>query len=401
MNQKPAPTDRTDTNGQAVLQAAMRLVAADGLKGLSLRPLAEQLGSTVSALTHRFGLKDELLGRLIETAMSRDAEFLDRWLRVIRELDVREGALMADLADAVLTDMVGSEALSTRFYCELLQGVVSRPEIAPLIAAWSHQRLGFWLAAAEGLNTPLLGEALHAFSTEEAAHGLALGDIAAYRWLRRLNLRRLCCGLFPPRGSTDLQQFQVFHAALGDFAAQSDRQGEPAMTEWQASAARHISMLIIAEGADAVTHRAIAARAGVPNSTLAHHFPRREDLLRAGLADMVDRVRRVNDPSQPSELVFDMTTLEVSRATFAFSLAAVNMPALKGKAADMRRRRGENFVVHLNRSRADRPVDVLSAQALSLTGMGRWMLDAVLDPGPDADALGFVDRLHGAALSAE
>lgn len=400
MSPKSAPADRTDANAQAVLHAAMTLVAANGLKGLSLRPLADQLGSTVSALTHRFGLKDELLATLIDTAMTQDVAFLDRWLQLIRDLDVRDGVLMADLADAVLNDMAGPEALRTRFYCELLQGVVSRPEIAPLVAAWSRRRLGFWLAATEKLHKPDLGEALHAFSTEEAAHGLALGDIAAYRWLRRLSLHRLCCGLFPTEGSTDLQQFQVFHAALGDLVAQSQQQGEPAMTEWQKNAASHISMLIIAEGADAVTHRAIAARAGIPNSTLAHHFPRREDLLRAGLADIVERVRQLNDAAaRPSERTFDMTSLEVSRATFAISLAATNMPELKAQAADMRRRRGENYVVHLNRKAEGRSIDVLSAQALSVTGMGRWVLDAVLDPAPNAAALALVDRLYAAARS--
>src|ERR1700761_2519543 len=115
MSPKPASADRTDANTHAVLHAAMTLVAADGLKGLSLRPLADQLGSTVSALTHRFGLKDELLATLIDTAMTQDGAFLDRWLELIQNLDVRDGALMADLADAILNDMAGPEALRTRF----------------------------------------------------------------------------------------------------------------------------------------------------------------------------------------------------------------------------------------------------------------------------------------------
>ncbi|MGH1559788.1 TetR family transcriptional regulator [Caulobacter segnis] len=88
------------------------------------------------------------------------------------------------------------------------------------------------------------------------------------------------------------RQYQVFREALGELFDDPARPATPSLTEWQAKAAPHISAVIIAEGADAVTHRAIAARAGVANSTLAYHFPRQEDLLRAGAVDMVARARQ-------------------------------------------------------------------------------------------------------------
>lgn len=393
-------TAHEDTGLESVLHAAMTLVAANGLKGLSLRPLAEQLGTTVSALTHRFGLKDALLSALIGAAREQDRAFLDIWLARVRALEVRDGGQMALLADAILADMVGPEALRSRFYCELLQGMPSRPELLTPIVAWQQQRLAFWHAATERLGLPDLGAFLHAFSTDETAHGLAIGDLAAYRWLRRLCLHRLCAGLVPARGATDLREFMVFHDALGELNGDLSRYRPPPMSEWQAKAAHHISATIISDGADAVTHRAIAARAGLPNSTLAYHFPRQEDLVMAGLNDIILRMQRVVETSTQgaNEPDYDLSSVEVARATFAVALAATRAPMLKGFAADMRRRRGENFLILLNRDLgADSPYDLLSAQTISMTGIGQLLLDGVRDAGSATFTL--ADRLRATAFA--
>lgn len=395
-------TSRSEADIEPVLHAAMTLVAAGGLKALSLRPLADQLGSTVSALTHRFGHKEALLGRLIDAAHAQDGAFLDSWLARARALDVHDGALLADLADAVLADMAGSESLRTQFYCELLQGVASRPEITAPLAAWCARRLFFWSATSEALGHADLGDVLHAYSTDEAAHGLALGALAGYRWLRRLNLQRLCDGLTAAPDSADLRQFSVFHAALGDVPEPAEPYRTPQMSEWQASAAHHISALILAEGADAVTHRAVAARAGLANSSLAHHFPRQEDLLLAGLHDIIGRMQGAvyGTASSMAAPGRGFTRTELPRATFAIALATTRIPGLAAFAADMRRRRGENYLVHLSSLAPGRELfDLLSAQAISMVANGQLVLDAALPPRADAPPSRLAERLQTAALA--
>lgn len=387
---------------KTMLQAALGLVAADGLRGLSLRSLAELIGASAPALIRRFGGKDALVERLIEAAIAEEGAFLDQWVARIRDLDVRDGARLVEVADAVLSDLAGPEALRTQFYCELLQALPSRPELAEAVAAWSDRRLAFWRAATGGLAPSEMPDILHAFSIGEAAYGLALGDLAAYRWLRRLSLRRLCCGLIPSDTAQDMREYAVFRAALGDLLDAPDQATAAPMTDWQASVAGCISSLIIAEGADAVTHRAIAARAGLANSTLAYHFPRQEDLLRAGVADIVDRVHRATaPPSNEAAPDFQLTAIESARATFAIALVATRMPGLKGIAADLRRRRGENSVGYLERQLGEPVFDVVSAQAMSLTGMGRLTLDGVLDPASNnAASFELTDRMRKAALAA-
>lgn len=390
---------KTAADLQPVLRAALRLVAADGLKGLSLRPLAEQLGTTAPALIRRFGSKDELVAVLVEVAIAEDAAFLDSWLARIRALEVRDGAVMVEVADAVLSDLAGPEAPRTRFYCELLQAGASRPEIAAVVAAWSSRRLAFWTAATEGLDLAEAGEILHGFSIGEAAYSLVLDDVAAYRWLRRLNLRRLCCGLIPADATRDLRQYAVFRAALDDLFG--DQDASAPMTEWQAKAAGRISELIIAEGADAVTHRAIAARAGLANSTLAYHFPRQEDLLRAGLDDIVVRVRRATgNAASDAPPDFNLTAVQSGRATFALALAAARMPSLKAVAADLRRQRGENSVFYYERQLGERVFDVVACQAISLTAMGWFALEGLLAPTASGGfGFGLTERMREAALA--
>jgi DNA-binding transcriptional regulator YbjK len=396
-------TNRADTGIQTVLHAAMTLVAAHGVRGLSLRPLAEQLDTTVSALSHRFGLKDALLASLIDAAREADSIFFGSWFARIREIEVRDGALLADFADTILSEMVGREALRTQFYCELVQSSASRPEVDALFAPWREQRLTFWRAASEGLDRAELGDMLHAFSTDESAYGLAIGDLGAYRWLRRLNLHRLCCGLAATADGADMRRFAMLHAALGELPGPPVRLEASAMSEWQAKAAPHIAALIITEGADAVTHRAAAARAGVANSTLAYHFPRQEDLLKAGLSDIIARLGVfMNTPSPaPDVQSYEMTTVEIARATYAVALATTRMPDLRAIAADMRRRRGENLLIRFNRQVTGiSPFDLLSAQAISITGIGKLMLDAELDPAPDAAAFQLAERMAAGVMAA-
>jgi AcrR family transcriptional regulator len=399
-------TLRSETDIQPVLRAALALVETGGLRGLSLRPLAERMGTTVSALSHRFGLKDELLAAVIDAARETDGALLDGWLKRIEALAPLDGALLADLVDLLLDEMAGPYAALNRFYCELMQAAPTRPEVAAAFAAWRARRLAFWRAAAGARqHTELgaeLGDVLHAFSADEVAHGLAIGDLSAYRWLRRLGLRRLCGAVVAAPGVNDLAQFAVCHAALGALMDGPDGYQPAPLTDWQAKVAGHISSLIITEGADAVTHRAIAARAGVASSTLAYHFPRQEDLLQAGLEAIIARLHgRVYRPHGVDLDAEDLSSVEIARATFAVALAVGRAPGLKACAADMRRRRGENYMIILNRQTAGEPVfDLLSGQALSITGIGQIMLDGLLDGASGAIDRTLIDKLQAVALAA-
>jgi DNA-binding transcriptional regulator YbjK len=384
---------KTDIETGRLLQAAMELVSANGLRAFTLRPLAAKLETTVSALTYRWGAKGALVTRVIEAACAEDVAFLDIWLARIQAVSQPVSGLFADLIDTVFDDLAGAHVLRQQFYCELLQGAISRPDVVAPLQSWMDRRLSFWVSASQHLGRPDLAKALHAYCTDEAAHGLALGDQPAYRWLRRLCLRRLCAGAAPDAGA-DLELFAAFYGALGEATPSTDERYASSSREGvRGRAARHISTLIIREGADAVTHRGVAAEAGLPSSTLSYHFPRQEDLLRAGLEDIIVRLQSAADsaPDGPLTGAAEQTQAEMVRATFAVALAATRMPNLKSFAADMRRRRGENLHKLVNRhAPADAKIDRLTAQSMAIEGIGAILLSGVtalsVEPARAADA---------------
>ena len=386
-----------------VLQAALALVEEDGLKALTLRPLAERLGVTVSALSYRFGRKDDLVAALVSAATHEEARRSELWLSRLAAMGRLDGGVLADFADAVLDEWAGRRRTLCLFFCELLQGAASRPEIHAPLQTWKARRLEFWRVATAPLGGPELAEALHAYSADEAAHGLVLGDDAAYRWLRRLSLRRLCLGLAPAEPGAEEEMFAVLQAGLGDLLLGArERYKTPPMGEWQAAVAAHAAALIISAGAEAVTHRAVAEAAGAPPSTLAYRFPRQEDLLKAGLEHIISRLQgRVDDLPAGGSPTADATKVEIARGTFAVALAATRIANLRGFAADMRRRRGENYYAYLAREAGGAPpLDRLAAQLLSIVAIGQVMLDGELGVRGAQAGAELIARLQGQAARA-
>ena len=66
------------------------------------------------------------------------------------------------------------------------------------------------------------------------------------------------------------------------------------------------TQVIVADGVDHLTHRAVAAAAGVPIARISYHFPRIDDLLMSAatgyLAAFDERLRRSAESARASEL---------------------------------------------------------------------------------------------------
>jgi len=368
-----------------ILEQALSLVAENGLDALTLRPLAQRLDVSVSSLTHRFGSKEALLAQLIAEARASEAETLSQWRARLSGADVFSPDALAESIDAILSELATAHARRSLFYCELVQISGPQPALWPLIAPWIEDRQTFWNALAARVHPQpayALGVMLHAYVTDELAHALALERFADYGRLRRLGLKRLCGGL---RGVDDARADQmsgdevlaahciaVLGALPGDIAVDHDA---PPPKGVAAQLVGHISDLIVGEGAGAVTHRAVAARAGVASSTLAYHFRTQEDLIRAGLEDIIRRMTgdvKTLVSGGDVRMTNPYSAVEIARATFAIALWATRRPAMLACAADMRRLRGINLHKVLTRRLSG--LDPLAAQAMSATGMGNLML---------------------------
>jgi AcrR family transcriptional regulator len=296
------------------------------------------------------------------------------------------GDSLAELADLQLETWAQTAPQAQVFWSELIQASAIQPAIALALAPWIAQQQAFWRHLAEathcGDHAALIAQALFGFSIDERAHGTALQSIPAYRRLRRLCLVRLCHLDFAGRGRDDQRAiFGHLVARLGDFddTIRIDRDDAAPAGIKDVGLAVVAARVLVCEGASELTHRAVAARANVPTSTLAYHFRTREDLLKGAMQAIILSLKNAMFVRDADPLFADGEApgYLIARSTFALALEASRTPHLVASAADMRRKRGVNLVHHLNAGLPrDRQVDALGAQVLSVAVTGQMMVDA-------------------------
>jgi AcrR family transcriptional regulator len=172
---------------QRLLDAAIDYVAGHGLTDLSLRRLAEELGTSHRMLIHHFGSKDGL------------------WVAIVREVERRQIAAVAD----VVPDRAVSFAEATRAWWRH----ISDP------ALWPNERLFF----------EVYGQALHG-----RAPAVELLDGVIDSWLEPAAAAAVQLGL-PPEQARPFARLgiAVTRGLLLDLLATGDRDAaDAAMEHW-------------------------------------------------------------------------------------------------------------------------------------------------------------------------
>jgi AcrR family transcriptional regulator len=162
---------RGDSTRRAILGRAMQIASAEGLEGLSLARLAEELGMSKSGLFAHFGSKEELQ---LSTLRAARAVFSKRAVEPAH--DIPEGiARLRVLLEAWLVEYVGGDAFEGGcLFMEAAAEFDNRPgAVRDLVA----ETMGMWLALLEaqarvalangelkqGVNPERLAWELHAF----------------------------------------------------------------------------------------------------------------------------------------------------------------------------------------------------------------------------------------------
>ncbi|USX24429.1 TetR/AcrR family transcriptional regulator [Oxalobacteraceae bacterium OTU3CINTB1] len=369
-----------------LLAAACGIVAQDGWAGLALRPLAERLNVSVTVLSNHYGTRADVVAAVCRTAHAKEQGVFAGWRATLAKLDTLSPALAADLADTILQELAVRHRDFSLLFLEILQSGGWDEPLRAAFLPWLDERMGFWaqLGARAGLSTALTDSGwLGGYFVDELAFSISLDQQPAYRMLRRLCLRRLFSGV--SASAATIAEDDAIFAAL--FDELDYREGEVAVghgvdvpADWPGKAARACAIALTERGVGALTHRAIAAEAGVPHTTLIYRFATQQDLVVAGLEFIISHVLRAVDEGALSG---DLTAapdrmnnlgdhgLDVGRATFALAIAAARMPRLAPSAADMRRRRGINLVKILRRVSPTLPgIDMLAAQIASVGLIG-------------------------------
>lgn len=365
-----------------MLAAASRIVAAEGLAGLSLRPLAQALGVSVTVLSNHYGARADVIAAICRAAREHDTQCLDHWRRLLAGLGSLPPSIAADMAEAILDDLATEQRSLSVLYLETLHACTWDAALRPAFEPWAAERRAFWheFAQRAGLAPALLECSWwQGYVVAELAYSVALNTVSSYRMLRRVCLQRLCAG--GAAAAQDETSTVLFSLLTEQMQHREDGlAGEPATgrsPEWTVQAARACGIRLAEQGASGLTHRAIAADIGVPHTTLSYRFPTQYDLMVAGLESIAAHILLAVDAGNLTELqrlrvAGDGKKLDLARANFAVAIAAARMPELKDYTAGMRSRRGNNLgKVFEQYMPGARGIDGLCAQVVSmgLTGL--------------------------------
>ena len=270
------------------LDLALDLIVQSGLKGLSLRSLAQKAGISASLLNYRYGSRDALARQALTKACARSADAWTGRTATFLAEDITPADLPA-IFDAIVLETVvsGHREAMAAWICQakavrygLYQDIASQWH-ADCTAFWKAilARAGLADELAPGVCAVLIGACRIGLITRPTPAASAWLHDVVQRISDRL-LRRPA-----QRPGDSLWRAQIERNLLADQpAAPPDSTSTPDRIIDAAAA------LISESGPDALTHRAIAERAGVSLSSTTHHFRSLEEILLNTFRAIYDRL---------------------------------------------------------------------------------------------------------------
>jgi TetR/AcrR family transcriptional regulator, regulator of biofilm formation and stress response len=138
VERKRTPTRRRRPRGkndpgrrERITRAAIDVVAANGVEGLTHRAVAAAAGVPLGSTTYYFATLDDLLASAVEIAMSETEERLARWSKEIPTAS----ELVPELT-RLLHEVTSASRESLIVEYELYLAALRRPALAPLSLAW-------------------------------------------------------------------------------------------------------------------------------------------------------------------------------------------------------------------------------------------------------------------------
>lgn len=136
----PAPQSKYGTGKEALLRAAVGVVAAKGLRGLTYRSVAEAAGVNNTLVAHHFGSRDALIAAALDWAAEQS----------ISASRLREAAALGHSFTESLLELLLAEPELQVFQYEMVLEARRRPELAEAVSALYENYVS---ALAEGLSS--------------------------------------------------------------------------------------------------------------------------------------------------------------------------------------------------------------------------------------------------------
>ncbi|XMN09791.1 TetR/AcrR family transcriptional regulator [Streptomyces griseobrunneus] len=122
-----------------IIDAALRVIAADGIAGLSHRTVAAEADVPLGSTTYHFGSLDELLTAALRRSNENFAQALRDSDAFAREPAARgTGPGLADELTRVLGEWFAGERGAIELEYELYLAALRRPALRPVAAEWTE-----------------------------------------------------------------------------------------------------------------------------------------------------------------------------------------------------------------------------------------------------------------------
>lgn len=121
----PAPPSKYGTGKEALLRAAVAVVAAKGLRGLTYRSVAEAAGVNNTLVAHHFGSRDALIAAALDWAAEQS----------ISASKLRDAAALGHSFTESLLELLLAEPELQVFQYEMILEARRRPELAAAVSA--------------------------------------------------------------------------------------------------------------------------------------------------------------------------------------------------------------------------------------------------------------------------
>lgn len=326
---------------ERLVSAAADVIAANGLAFLSARTVAASASVAPSAVNYNFGGIDDLASAAFEWASGETDRLLVLAGQELNDLPHGPDGFCAALEHVLDLWTLGPARRLAFLYQERQ---LAAPYHGGLAQRWTHRWRNFFVAVAARFGLPERSGALaHAFFESEGLYGLsrwspALERMAGRELLDAFGATWLGATPSPPRGA--LVHIERMLKAISP----------PTLTDAAARIADAALDVVEHGGLSALTHRAVATKAGVTAGAVAYHFRTAPDLVSAALHAQHRRAvapASACDEDEPPSAVTDLhglvrdalpldaapTPLAMRRALF---LAAVRRTDLAPAAARIR-----------------------------------------------------------------
>lgn len=383
-----------------LIEATIRLAAEQGTSALSSRSLAGAAGVSTSSINYRFQSLDGLIAAATSQAekdLSGDWQDRAVWLEGLSPDRAEFGALVFTLIQSAARNRRGELRLVWNGRLEDIRKCrlpVSEELHAAELAVWER------LLKLSRIDTLSPGTLL-AFSQSLTLAYLAFDEPEDFDPWALMLVQRFSARLL--KAPLDGADSSVRRAAEANAA--SIPSGPKSQHETATRILKTTISLILAEGADAVTHRRIAAEADLSVSSVQHFFGTREAILVAAYRAIYSSGRNRAVPREPSAGAFDVAELmdflrsgvnehplesrgEIA-AMMGLVLSASDRSASRAIAHGLLAQRGQTSMSLLTALRDVRgPLSRLDGQIFSLV-----LSQAELLPVRDPDAKAAVDPL--------